>query len=291
MITVRKLRAQDAVLSSRKAGVGNVRWGKGGLRLSDLDLQEAWEAYKRTGDPEAKERLILEYAPLVRQVAARVAIGLPSNIDHDDLLSYGFFGLLDAINRFEPERQIKFETYAARRVRGSMIDGIRASDWVPRSVRQKAKAIEQAIAHLEMEKGRPPTDAEVAEYLNISLTTYHQYLHEVSVVSLASLDDVWSQEGEDEGNLRLGQMVEDQTCVDPEEQVTRNEMKRLLAEAIDQLPERERLVITLYYYEELTLKEIGEVLSVSESRISQIHTKSMMQLRNALLRHKESLVS
>lgn len=259
--------------------------------MSDLDLRKAWDAYKRTGDPEAKERLILEYAPLVRQVAGRVAIGLPSNVDQDDLLSYGFFGLLDAMNRFEPERQIKFETYAARRVRGSMIDGIRAADWVPRSVRQKAKAIEQAIGRLEMEKGRPPADGEVAEYLEISLSTYHQQLHEVSVVSLASLDDVWNQEGEDEGSLRLGQMVEDHSSVDPEEQVVQNELKRLLAEAIDQLSERERLVITLYYYEELTLKEIGQVLSVSESRISQIHTKSMLQLRSALQRHKESLVS
>lgn len=259
--------------------------------MSDLDLRRAWDAYKQTGDPEAKERLILEYAPLVRQVAGRVAIGLPSNIDQDDLLSYGFFGLLDAMNRFEPERQIKFETYAARRIRGSMIDGIRAADWVPRSVRQKAKAIDQAIARLEMEKGRPPVDREIADHLGMSLTTYHQHLQEVSVVSLASLDDVWSQEGEDEGSLRLGQMVEDQGSINPEEEVAQNEMKRLLAEAIDQLTERERLVISLYYYEELTLKEIGQVLSVSESRISQIHTKSMLQLRSVLQRHKESLVS
>lgn len=258
--------------------------------MLDVDVQEAWTAYKATADPVARERLILAYAPLVRQVAGRLAIALPSNVDPDDLLSFGFFGLLDALERFDPSREVKFETYAATRIRGSMIDGIRSSDWVPRSVRQKAKEIEQTIGQLEAELGRTPTDQEVAERLQISVEAYHQRLQEVSCIALASLDDLWNGD-QDDGNLRLGHMIADPETESPEEQVMREEMKRILAEAIDRLPERDRLVISLYYEEGLTLKEIGKVLNISESRVSQIHTKCMLHLRSMLQRHKESLVT
>lgn len=263
--------------------------------MSDLlsrKTEEAWARYKSTGDPKAREELLLAYAPLVRYVASRLAIGLPANLDVDDLISYGFFGLADAIERFDPSREVKFETYATRRIRGSIIDGLRSVDWVPRSVRQKSKEIERAIAALESEYGRPPDDREVAAYLGIELDEYYARLGEVSAVGLISLDEVWAgAEPDDEANLSLGQMIADASSDDPEAQAERNELRRVLAEAIDRLPERERLVIALYYYEELTLKEIGQVLSVSESRVSQLHTKAMLRLRAALARHKESLVS
>lgn len=234
----------------------------------------------------------MAYAPLVKHVANRVAIGLPSSLDVDDLISYGFFGLADALERFDPGREVKFETYASRRIRGSMIDGLRALDWVPRSVRQKAKEIEGAISELEGEYGRQPEDHEIAGRLGISLKEYHARLRDVKSVALVSLDDIWSSgEGDDDGNLSLGQMVQDNNVIDPASVAADAELKRILADAIDRLPERERLIISLYYYEELTLKEIGEVLSVSESRVSQLHTRAMLRLRAALSRHKESLVS
>lgn len=260
--------------------------------LSASETQQAWEEFKRTGDPKAREYLLLHYAPLVRYVANRVAVGLPANMDVDDLISYGFFGLADALERFDPDREVKFETYATRRIRGSIIDALRALDWVPRSVRQKSKEIERAIAHLEAEYGRQPEDQEIAAYLGLELHEFHERLGEVSAINLVSLDEVWSgSDGDDDGSLSLGQMVEDQSSIDPASQASRNEMKRILVEAIDRLPERERLVIALYYYEELTLKEIGQVLSVSESRVSQLHTRATLRLRAALARHRESLVS
>lgn len=268
---------------------------QGGDILSDFSsaqIDQAWKSYKTSADPNAREYLLLAYAPLVRYVANRVAVGLPATMDVDDLVSYGFFGLADAIDKFEPEREVKFETYASRRIRGSIIDALRTLDWVPRSVRQKCKEIERAIAHLEGEHARHPEDHEVADYLGISLNDYHERLGEVRSVGLVSLDEAWSSgESEDDGNLSLGQMIEDASSDDPAAHAAHNELKRVLAEAIDRLPERERLVIALYYYEELTLKEIGQVLSVSESRISQLHTRAMLRLRAALTRHKESLVS
>lgn len=260
--------------------------------ISESSIQKAWTQYKQSGDPDAREHLLIAYAPLVRHVANRVAIGLPSSIDTDDLMSYGFFGLSDALERFDPERAVKFETYASQRIRGSMIDGLRAIDWVPRSVRQKAKEIERAIAQLEAQNGRQPQDGEVAEFLGIGTKEYQDRLSEVKAVSLASLDEVWSGgESDDEGSLSLGQMIQDASSADPASQVADDDVKRILAESIDRLPERERLVISLYYYEELTLREIGEVLSVSESRVSQLHTRAMLRLRASLTRHRESLVS
>lgn len=262
------------------------------IDVTQESIDAAWRAYKQSGDSEARETLLLTYAPLVRHVANRVAIGLPTNVDIDDLMSYGFFGLADALERFELDRSVKFETYASQRIRGSIIDGLRAADWVPRSIRQKAKEIERAIAQLEAEHGRQPKDAEVAKALNITIEQYRERLSQVRAVSLTSLDEVWSgSDGDDDTNLSLGQMIEDDNILDPEASVAKQEVKRLLTEAIDRLPERERLVISLYYYEELTLKEIGQVLSVSESRVSQLHTRAMLRLRAALRRHKESLVS
>lgn len=254
-------------------------------------IEQAWQLYKSTRSPEARDELILAYVPLVKYVAGRILAGLPSNVDFDDLVSYGFFGLVDAVEKFDPDRGVKFETYAMARIRGAVIDGLRSVDWVPRSVRQKAKELETVVAELEAKLGRPATDLEVCEALGVELEEYHELLSEIKGVTLASLDEVWSGDPEQEGKLRFGQMIEDTLSEDPGARVEDVEVKRVLAEAIDQLPERERLVISLYYYEGLTLKEIGEVLGVSESRISQIHTKAIVRLRARLLRYRESLVS
>jgi RNA polymerase sigma factor for flagellar operon FliA len=264
------------------------------MRLSEATasrIDEDWVLYKKTKDPEARERLIIHYAPLVRFVANRLSIGLPSCVDADDLISYGFFGLVDAVERFDLSREVKFETYATRRIQGSIIDGLRSIDWVPRSIRQKSKELERAIGTLEMKFGRPPSDHEIADYMKLSLAEYSQMIKEVKGASLISLDEGWSNDSEDEGNLTLSQVIKDVSSEDPANLVSSSELQRKLAEAIDNLPERERLVVSLYYYEELTLKEIGKVLNVSESRVSQIHTKAMHRLKASLNRYLESLVS
>lgn len=259
--------------------------------IPQTDLERWWTEYKTTSHPQARDALLLAYVPLVKYVAGRVCVGLPPSVDYDDLVSFGIFGLMDAIDKFEPDRGIKFETYAMTRVRGAMIDGLRSIDWVPRSVRQKAKDLERQVAQLEGQLGRPATDDEICAALKITPEEYHELLHEISSITLTSLDEVWQGDGDDEGKLKYGQMIENVDSDEPSQVVAEAEVRRVLAEAIDQLPERERLVISLYYHDELTLKEIGAVLGVTESRISQIHTKAIVRLRSRLSRIKESLVS
>lgn len=258
---------------------------------AEQDVRMAWEQFWATGSAEARDALILCYVPLVKFVASRVSIGLPSNVDFDDLVSFGVFGLVDALEKFESERGVKFETYAVARIRGAIIDGLRSIDWVPRSIRQKAKELEKAVATLEAQNGGPATDREICAALDLSVDEYYKLLLEVSGASLASLDEMWAGDGDEEGTLRFGQMIENQSSENPTDAVADAEVKRILSEAIDWLPERERLVISLYYYEELTLKEIGHVLEVSESRVSQIHTQALLRLRGKLGRVRESLVS
>ena len=270
-------------------------WSVVGITLGadkEAEISACWEEFKQTGSARAREQLILHYVPLVKYVAGRVAIGLPANVDFDDLVSYGVFGLVDAVEKFDPGRGIKFETYAVARIRGAVIDGLRAIDWIPRSVRQKAKELEQTIAELEARLGRPATDREVSDSLGLTIEQYHELLAEVKGIALASLDEIWAGEGDDDGTggVRFGEMIEDSASEDPSLTVESDEVRRLLADAIDQLPERERLVVALYYYEELTLREIGEVLGVSESRVSQIHTKALLRLRAKLSRLQPSSV-
>lgn len=253
------------------------------------EREEWWRAYKERGEEEARDRLILAYASLVKYVASRVAGGLPPSVDFDDLVSYGILGLLDALEKFDPGRGVKFETYALPRIRGSIIDGLRHVDWVPRSVRQRARQLEEVLASLENRLGRAARDEEVAEALGLSLDDYHRLLQEVHGVTLFSLDELWGGGGTGE-RLALGQMIEDPAGGEPGEPVEQEEVRRILAEAVDALPERERLVIALYYYEGLTLKEIGQVLSVSESRVSQLHAKAVLRLRARLGQLRESLV-
>jgi len=252
--------------------------GKAGLD----SVQEAWERYKSHPGPEDRDLLILNYAPLVKYVAARVAAGLPANIEQADLISYGIFGLIDAIEKYELSRGIKFETYAISRIRGSIIDELRAIDWVPRSVRFKAREVEKAYTSLENKLKRPPSDPELAVEMGVSLDDLNHTYSQLSSVSLVALDELMSVEGERGDKLSLVETLEDTKMVGPIEAFESEEMKGILSGAINRLPEREKWVVTLYYYEALTLAEIGKVLGVTESRICQMHTKAVLALRGMI---------
>lgn len=256
-------------------------------RANATDL---WTAYKEHRDPAAREALILEYAYMVKYVAGRVAIGLPPHVDSEDLYSYGIFGLIDAIEKFDPARGYKFETYAITRIRGSMLDGLRAMDWVPASLRQKGRRVEHVFWELEARYGRSPSEEEMAEALGWPLEEVHQVLSDLSYSALLSLNEVWMGEDSDEGEFNLLDLVPDDDAADPLEGVRINERERILADAIDQLPERERLVISLYYFEGLTATEISRIMNLSVSRISQLHGKALLRLRGRLGRQKEALL-
>jgi RNA polymerase sigma factor FliA len=244
--------------------------------------QALWHAYKRTGERAMRDRLILTYAPLVKYVAGRLASGLPAHVDEGDLVSYGLLGLIGAIERFDPDRDIKFETYAMSRIRGSIIDELRSLDWVPRSVRARARNIEGAIGQLEAKLMRAPTDAEIADRLGLSEEELDESLLEISRTSIAALDELWTGSGTGGDPVALIDTLEDTESPEPQEAMADTELREALADAIARLPEREKLVITLYYYEELTLREIGEVLGVTESRVSQLHTKAILRLKPRL---------
>ncbi|MCQ8768647.1 RNA polymerase sigma factor WhiG [Streptomyces sp. KLMMK] len=245
-------------------------------------LDELWRSYKASGDDRLREQLILHYSPLVKYVAGRVSVGLPPNVEQADFVSSGIFGLIDAIEKFDPAREIKFETYAITRIRGAMIDELRALDWIPRSVRQKARAVERAYATLEAELRRTPSEAEVAAEMGIAIEELHGVFSQLSLTNVVALEDLLHAGAEGGERLSLMDTLEDTAADDPVEVAEDRELRRLLARAINTLPEREKTVVTLYYYEGLTLAEIGHVLGVTESRVSQIHTKSVLQLRAKL---------
>jgi RNA polymerase sigma factor for flagellar operon FliA len=247
-----------------------------------------WRDYLTSKSSATREAIILKYAPLVKYVAGRVAIGLPSNVEFDDLVSFGVFGLMDAIEKFDLSRGIKFETYAIARIRGAILDGLRSNDWVPRSVRQKARELERVCAELENRLGRSATDQEISEAMNVSIQDFYQLLSEVSCTTLSSLDELWMVHSNDDDSVRVLDLVKNNESEDPLHQVEIEEVKDTLANAIESLPERERMVIALYYYEGLTLKEIGEIMEISESRVSQIHTKAIFRLRGRLNRWRKS---
>jgi RNA polymerase sigma factor for flagellar operon FliA len=245
-------------------------------------VAEDWRLFKAGGDRLVRERLILHYAPLVTSVAARVGMRLPAMVEQADLVSYGMFGLIDAIEKYEPGRSVKFETYASSRIRGAIIDELRAMDWIPRSVRTKARAVDRAYAELESELHRVPTESEVASRLQIEVRELRALFTQLSTVNVAALDELLGG-GEDRGDrLSLLDTLGDDRTPDPEMSFEAQETKFLLARAIDQLGEREKLVLVLYYYEGMTLAEIGRVLGVTESRISQMHTAAMLRLRARL---------
>lgn len=241
------------------------------------ELDRLWADFKSGGDVAHRDALIVHYAPLVKYVAGRVAVGLPQNVEQADLVSYGIFGLIDAISKFDLERGFKFETYAIARIKGAIIDELRSNDWVPRSVRAKARNLEKAYAKLEAQHHRTPTDAELAEELGVSDAELQQMFGQISFIGLVALDETLS--GGDRGDaMSLGDTVPD-AGPGPMASYEVEEMRQTLAEAINGMPEREKIVLTLYYYEGLTLAEIGEVLGVTESRVCQIHTKSVIHLR------------
>jgi RNA polymerase sigma factor for flagellar operon FliA len=245
-------------------------------------IRELWREFKDSADPRLRERLILHYSPLVKYVAGRVGVGLPPNIEQADLVSYGIFGLIDAIEKFDISRAIKFETYAISRIKGAIIDELRAIDWIPRSVRYKAREVEKAYAALEARLHRTPTEPEVAEELGIGLDELHTIFSQVSFVNVIALDELLNVGGERGDKVSLVDTLEDTRAEDPVAAFETEETKYLLARAINTLPEREKIVVTLYYYEGLTLAEIGQVLGVTESRICQMHTKAVLQMRSKL---------
>jgi len=245
------------------------------------ETDRLWAAYKSAGEREVRDALILHYSPLVKYVAGRVAVGLPQNVEQADLVSYGIFGLIDAIEKFDPDRGYKFETYAIARIKGAILDELRSIDWVPRSVRAKARALEKAYAKLEAELHRTPNDEELAAELGISDEQLQATLNQISFIGLVALDEMLAVGGERGESLSLGDTVADPGD-GPVAAYEVEEMRQILADAINRMPEREKIVLTLYYYEGLTLAEIGQVLGVTESRVCQIHTKAVLQLRSRL---------
>ena len=243
-----------------------------------IDVSALWHQYKESKSVEVRNLLAEHYLPLVRIVGGRLAVSLPPHLDKDDLLSSGFFGLLDAIDRFDISRNIKFETYAGVRIRGAMIDYLRAKDWIPVTMRQKIRKYEQAVYKLETELGRSATDAEIAEELGISLSELQTLVGQCNAATVIPLEEYLKTDNAE---------AVDANPVDAMEFL---ELKDMLSRAIDRLPEKERTVVSLYYYEELTLKEISIIMHLSEARISQLHTKAIIKMRSFLARNKANFV-
>jgi RNA polymerase sigma factor for flagellar operon FliA len=248
---------------------------------AESDIDRLWRSYKDRGAREVRDRLILHYSPLVKYVAGRVAVGLPQSVEQSDLVSYGIFGLIDAIDKFDPRRGYKFETYAIARIKGAILDELRSIDWVPRSVRSKARAIEQAYGKLEGELHRTPSDAELARELDMTDDQLQSALGQISFIGLVALDEMLASP-ERGDSVTLGDLVPSNPDEAPGAAVEVEEMRTFLADAVGRMPEREKVVLSLYYYEGLTLAEIGSVLGVTESRVCQIHTKAVLQLRSRI---------
>ena len=251
-------------------------------QVKAIELHELWRRYKTAADERARERLVVAYSPLVKYVAGRMGSGLPSHIEEADLISYGLSGLIAAIDRFDPAKEIRFETYAVTRIRGAILDALRSLDWVPRSVRARAREIERANTKLEAALQRVPTDEEIAAELDITVEEFQDALLAISSSTIIALDELWSVPDSSGERLSLLDTMADRAAPDPQLLVERSTLRERIADAIAALPDREKLVVALYYYENLTLKEIGEVLGVTESRVSQLHTKAMLRLRSKL---------
>lgn len=245
---------------------------------SELKL---WVEYKKTSNPKIREFFITKYHPLVRYVAGSLAVNMPKNVDYEDLVSYGVFGLMDAIEKYDPEKKIKFKTYALTRIRGSIIDELRSYDHVPRNVRQRAKELSDVVGQLESRFGRKATGKEVAEALNVSLDDYYELVFKISGSTILSLDDMWFA-GDENDKVSIVESVESPSSLQPDSIVENQEVKRIIIEAIQELPDKEKKVLVLYYYESLTLNEIGEILGVTESRVSQLHTRAIDLLRQKM---------
>ena len=245
--------------------------------MKKVDKEKLWEMYASQPSPEIREQLIIEYAPLVKLVAGRLSMYLGYNVEYDDLVSYGVFGLIDAIDKFDPKKDVKFETYASLRIRGAILDQIRKMDWIPRTVRQKQRKIDDAIKNIEMRTGKNASDEEIAFELGVSEDEYMTWQSQLKVTNVVSLNEYLEQ-----GTEPAMDAGRNSHFVQPEDAVAEQELKQVLEESLDTLTEKERKVILLYYYEELTLKEISNVLEVSESRISQLHTKALMKMKKKM---------
>ena len=257
--------------------------------LEEKSEQELWEEYKKTHNHKIRDFFIKQYAPLVKYVAGKVAMGMPQNVEFDDLVGFGVFGLFDAIEKFDPAKHVKFKTYAVTRIRGAIFDELRSIDWVPRSVRQKTREIENAVHKLESSLGRAATDGEIAKELGMTTSEFQKTMLKVSGTSILSLNDLWYS-GDENDKVSIEDSIESPNSLNPDTIVEKEEIKRVISEAIHELPEKEKKVLVLYYYEDLTLKEIGQVLEVTESRISQLHTKAIMRLRAKLTSLKKGIV-
>lgn len=250
-----------------------------------MGMEKLWEEYGRTKSKAVKDKLLVEYASLVRYTAQRMAINLPKSVEVNDLVGAGIIGLIKAVESFDTKRDVKFETYATHKIRGAILDELRSLDWIPRSIRQKSRALQRAYVKLENDLKRMPYDDEVAAELNISVKELEEMLAEVTPTTILSLEEALSdRSGGESKQLTIMDVIEDPNGTNPLKELGFEETKRILKETITALPEKEKLVIALYHYEELTLKEIGEVLSISESRVSQIHSKAILKLRGRLIR-------
>ena len=261
-----------------------------GTTLSEEKTEdEIWREYRKTKSPDLRDKIIRQYMPLVKYVAGKVGVGMPSSVEFDDLVGFGQFGLLDAIEKFDPDKNVKFKTYAVTRIRGAIFDELRQLDWVPRSVRQKSREIEDTIGDLEARLGRTASDAEIAGKLGVSEEEYQQTVMKLSGTSVLSLNDVWYS-GNDNDHMSIGDSIESPSSLNPDVIVEREEIRKIIIQAINELPEKEKMVIVLYYHEDLTFKEIGQVLEVSESRISQLHTKANLRLRAKLTNLRKGIM-
>lgn len=245
--------------------------------MKTVEREKLWEDYQKNSSSELREKIIIEYAPLVKVVAGRLSMYLGYNVEYEDLVSYGIFGLIDAIDKFDLNKDVKFETYASLRIRGSILDQIRKMDWIPRTVRQKRKKIEEAIRQIETRTGKNATDEEIAKELGIAETELNEWQTQLNVTNIVSLNEFVEQGGEPvmdaKGNSHF---------IQPEDSIQEEELKKVLKESMELLTEKEQKVILLYYYEDMTLKEISNILEVSESRVSQLHTKALLKMRKKM---------
>jgi len=253
-------------------------------------IETVWRKYQIRRNKRLRDRLILEYMPLVKYVAGRLAVGLPPSVQIEDLIGSGTLGLMSAVERYDPSRDNKFSTFAISRIRGAMLDELRSMDWVPRSVRRKARQLEETYSRLEGRYGRSASDQEVAQAMDMDMREYFQLLEDVRGATLLSLNEHASS-GDENSSTHVHDTVPDRDVIDPVAILEVQKMRKVLDGSLDNLPERERLVLILYYYEEMTLKEIGSILGVSESRVSQIHTKAITRLRARLRSDTELLIS
>jgi RNA polymerase sigma factor for flagellar operon FliA len=261
----------------------------GNVLLEQNTEEELWLEYRHNRDPKIREAFIKQYAPLVKYVAGKVAVGMPHNVEFDDLVGFGVFGLLDAIDKFDPDKNVKFKTYAVTRIRGAIFDELRSIDWVPRSVRQKTREVEEAIGTLEAQLGRTATDQEIAISLGMDEDEFLKTMMKISGTSVLSLNDVWFS-GDENDKVSIGDGIESPSSLNPDVIVEKDEIRRVIVDAINELPDKEKKILVLYYYEDLTLKEIGKVLDVTESRVSQLHTKAILRLRAKLTNIRKGIV-